>query len=142
MFGWLSQRMRAWVASSEERDRRRVQELVGGQEPRLFATATSLGDVAAGLRGTLILTANHLHFVAPNPGRQPRRIDLLLTEIREVTTEGAGLATRVAVGSPALTALAIRAADGQTFRFRVYRDDEWASAIAGVRAEALHHRLD
>ena len=88
------------------------------------ATATSLGKVANGRIGTLILTARYLHFVAtatrgyePNPGLPDRRIDILLTDIREVTMQGGALGTRIATGAAALSALAGRTSDEQIHLF-------------------------
>jgi hypothetical protein len=141
--------MKRWLARSRAADRERVREMVDGHDPLLYATAVSVAGVAVGSHGTLVLTAEHLHYVAPAsqswdwpPLGKWQRLDLPLVDIKSATEDEGALDERAALVAPALRILDVKMRSGLGYRFRVYRQEEWASAIEGVRREALLHRLD
>lgn len=148
MLGALQRLIERWVARSQAAEKERVRLLAGGEEPLLYATARSLDEAANGRYGTLILTPTRLLFVAPatrgyepEPGLAHREIQVWLTDIREVATASGEVMERIAEGALGLTTLYVTTASGAVHSFRVYRQDEWAKAVEGVRREALRRKL-
>ncbi|HXH22963.1 MAG TPA: hypothetical protein VNN10_13130 [Dehalococcoidia bacterium] len=94
------------------------------------------------------MTPTRLLFVAPatrgyepEPGLAHREIQVWLTDIREVATASGEVMERIAEGALGLTTLYVTTASGAVHSFRVYRQDEWAKAVEGVRREALRRKL-